>query len=147
MDLFFDECMPPKWFKLLDELLTNKKKPAKSFHLLDHLKSGEKDDTIVEWLTHQDPPLMVISADSGVHSKRGDPRMHRLCPAMKITSVFLSRKSCQVEGFEKVRMVMECIPELEDAYNGPRGDRYKIERRGKNIIGYGSGRCRHVAAW
>ncbi len=73
---------------------------------------------------------MMVSGDSGRKSRRGDPRMHLLCPQEGITSVFISPKLCQKDGFEKIRMVMVCLPELEDAYCGECGERYRLEGMG-----------------
>lgn len=130
MNLCFDECMPPVWFRRLNEFLHLRKSPIKAVHLLDMLKSGAKDDRIAEWLVEQDPPMMIISGDSGRKSRKGDPRLHLLCPRSGITSVFISPALCHEQGFEKVRMVMVCIPELERAYYGQRGLRYRLMRSG-----------------
>jgi hypothetical protein len=94
------------------------------------MKQGVKDDEMVNWLANQEPPFMMVSGDNGRKSKRGDPRMNLLCPQEGITSVFIAPKLCQEEGFEKVRMVMVCIPELLEAYDGQRGVRYRLEAVG-----------------
>lgn len=128
MNLCFDECIPPKWFRLLCEMFKKRNPPIQSVHLLDRLRQGTKDDAVVDWLLKQSPPIMMVSADSGKNTKRGDPRLHLLCPQNSITSVFLSSSLCQKPGFEKVRMMMICMPELEAAYHGVRGSRYRLEK-------------------
>ena len=131
MNLCFDECMAPKWFRQLAIFFEKRKSPIRAVHLLDQLRQGAKDDAVIDWLIGQSPPIMVISGDSGKKTKRGDPRMHLLCPQNKITSVFIAPKLCQKDGFEKVRMMMVCVPELGKAYNGPKGARYRLETSGQ----------------
>ena len=127
MKLCFDECMPPKWFGRLSEMLELRKLPIKSTHLLQELRSGTQDDAIVQWLISQSPHMMIISGDNAQRSGRYDPRLPTLCPQWGVTSVFIGRKLCQREGFEKVRMIMVCLPELVAAYEGARGLRYRLE--------------------
>ena len=138
MNLLFDECLPPRWCRLLARILRKRKVPISASHMLMHLKQGATDDVLVEWVLKQQPPMMVISADSGARSKRGDPRLPTLCPQRGITSVFVARKLCQQEGFEKFRMMIVCIPALEAAYQGTRGLRYRLETHGEAY---------HIRAW
>lgn len=132
MKLCFDECMSPKWFRQLAGMLAKRKAgPVECAHIIDQIGSGQKDDAVLEWLRSQDPPFMMVSADNGTKSKRGDPRLHMLCPAAGITSVFLSRTLCQREGLERVRMMFVCLPDLFDCYRGQAGLRYRLEAHGK----------------
>ncbi len=132
MNLCFDECLAPKWFRQLAVMLKKRKSQTDAIHLLDKLKQGAEDDEIVEWLADQEQRLMVVSGDNGSKTKGETPRPHVLCPKRGITSVFISPKLCQREGFEKVRMVMVCIPELEDAYHAKPGMRYRIMEFGRS---------------
>jgi hypothetical protein len=132
MKLCFDECMPPRLFRQFADMLAKRKAgPIECVHIIDQLKSGQKDDSVLEWLKSQDQPYMMVSADSGAKSKRGDPRMHVMCPAAGITSVFISRLLCQRDGLEKVRMMFVCLPDLLDCYRGPAGKRYRLEAHGR----------------
>jgi hypothetical protein len=131
MNWFFDECLPPKWFRIFAEMLLKRRKQILAAHLLDHLQRGTKDDAVIAWISAQPPPVMMVSGDTGRNTKFGDPRMDVLCPQHNVTSVFMSPKLCQEEGFEKFRMMICCLPELEDAYAGPTGTRYRLERSGR----------------
>lgn len=130
MNFCFDECMPPKWFRYLAEMLKKRRDPIQACHLLDDLSSGVSDAKFVDWVRSQSPQPTVISGDSAMNRRRGEPRLPLLCPRLGVTSVFIGRKLCQKDGFEKVRMVIVCLPELIDACNGPRGKRYRLASRG-----------------
>lgn len=132
MILFFDECMPPWWFRQLRPLLEKRREPIRSYHLLEQLESGTKDDAIVAWLKSQSERVVVISADSGIHSG-SNPRLPVLCPAHGITSVFVARKLCQRDGFEKFRMIIVCLPGIVEAYNGHQGERYRLKSHGETL--------------
>jgi hypothetical protein len=126
MNLCFDECLAPMWFRRFSELLAKRKTPIASIHLLDKVRSGAKDDEVLDFLLSQSHRVMVVSGDSGRNSKRGEPRLHLLCPG-KVSAVFISPKLCQKDGFEKVRSIMVCIPFLQNAYDGKIGERYRLE--------------------
>lgn len=129
MNLCFDECLPPKLFRILAQILMSKKSPVSASHLLDHFSQGLTDDKVSDWLSEQSPPALLISADSGKQSGN-NPRLPVLCPQRGITSIFIARKLCQVEGFEKLRMIMVCFPMIEAAYSNQRGVRYRLRRSG-----------------
>lgn len=140
MRIFFDECLGPKWFRQFAEMLARRKTPVEAVHLLDKLKSGMKDDELGQWLAAQSPPFLVVSRDNGRNTRSSEPRLHRILPEQNITSVFVSRSLCLVDGFEQVRMMMVCWPELEDCYNGPRGLRYRLRKRP-------TGHLYHIERW
>jgi hypothetical protein len=110
-------------------MLGKKKAPVTATHLLDQFTQGKKDDEVVDWLVQQTPPILMISGDSGRKSGQ-DPRLPALCPQRGITSIIIARKLCQVEAFEKIRMMMVCLPRMHEIYDGPRGKRYKLKRAG-----------------
>jgi hypothetical protein len=127
----FDECLPPKWFRQFAEMLRKRAQPIDAIHLLEKFGEGMKDDAVSAWLVSQQP-ILLISGDSGQNTPKGDPRLHALCPALGIRSVFVSRKLCQRHGFDKVRMMMVCMPGLIEAHNGPAGARYRLECEPRN---------------
>lgn len=134
MNLCFDECMPPKWFRVFAKMLGEKKVPVAACHLLDHFPQGKKDSEVVDWLASHDPPMIVISGDSGRGSGRS-PRLPVLCPQQKVTSIIVAPKLCQLDGFEKLRMMMICLPEIEEIYrSGQRGIRHRLRRRPNSTL-------------
>jgi len=130
MNLCFDECLPPKWFRVLATLLGMRTPPVAAFHVLDQLRAGTDDASLVEWLRSQSPPIVLLSGDSGRSTKRGQPRLPLLCPQYGITSVFIAPKLCQRSGFEKLRMMIICLPELEKLSQDAPGHRYRLECHG-----------------
>lgn len=129
MNLCFDECMPPKWCRLFADMLARKKTPVTAKHILEQFTPGKGDDEVVDWLVQQVPPILMISGDSGQKSGQ-DPRLPLLCPKKGITSIIIARKLCQVEAFEKIRMLMVCLPRIQEIYDAERGKRYKLKRAG-----------------
>lgn len=132
MNLCFDECMAPKWFRKLSELLGQRKIPIRATHLLDHFRQGKNDREVADWLLTLDPVPLFISKDTGKKSKSGDPKIHLLCPEKKITSVFLAPQLNHKEGFEQMRMILVCLPEIEQASTGTPGARYRITAQEHN---------------
>lgn len=130
MNLWFDECLPPKWCRCLSDMLQLCKPPIAATHLLQLFGQGLPDDKVVEHLRAQPGPVILISGDSGAQTKAGDPRMCALCPQAGITCVILSRKLCQANGFEKVRMLFWCFPQIELAAKAAPGTRFRLERAG-----------------
>ncbi len=131
MNWLFDECMPPTWSQAFADLVVRRKdNTIEACHLLDHLKSGTGDDGVLQWIQSQPRHVMLISGDNSRKTRVGDPRMHLLSVTNKVTAVFLSPKLCQYSGFEKFRALIYCLPQLEQAYDGPVGDRYRIEPHG-----------------
>jgi hypothetical protein len=108
-------------------LIHRKDAPIEAVHLLDHLKPGEKDDSVVEWLASLKPHVIAVSGDTGAQSKPGEPRLDRLCPVKKVTSIFLTPRLCQRHGLEKIRMIMVCLPAIERAYRADQGSRFRLE--------------------
>jgi len=130
MNLCFDECIPPMWLRRVSEnLFAHAKMPIQGVHLLDRLGSGADDRAVTDWLSSQDPPMMMVSGDSGRKTRGNSPRLHRLLPEAKVTSVFIAPKLCQEHGLEKVRMLIVCLPDLYRAYDGERGARYRLSKK------------------
>lgn len=128
--IVFDECLAPLWFRHAKTMLDHPKVGIQSHHMLDHLKSGTTDDEVVRWIVGLERPKVVITADTGRKSKRQDPRLPDLLPAVGVPSVYLSPKMAQYSGFEKVRGFLTCLPRVLEAADGSDGARYRIEPDG-----------------
>jgi len=119
MNLFFDECMPAKWCQRLADLLIARRNPLKAQHLLRVLDRGTTDDLLTKWLRDNARDAIVISGDNARNSRGADPRLPDLLPREGIRSVFISPKLCQRDGFEKLRMMIVCLPDIEELFHGP----------------------------
>jgi len=127
MIIWFDECVPPRWFRHLATMLAGRRSPIHGTHILDLFAQGMDDETLSEKLLQEPTRPLIISGDTGKRTTGKKPRLHLLCPAKSITSVFLSPSIAQREGFEKVRTVVYCLPDIVDAGKGVRGARYRID--------------------
>lgn len=142
MLLYADECVFPKQFKLLAALLNERKPPISCVHLLDELKSGTTDKELAEKLASMNPRPVVLSGDTGKQSGRHDPRLPLLLPELGITGVFFSPTSQQRTGFEKIRGLLICLPQIvafSEDHDG-QGKRLRL------IIEKDEGHCR-VEEW
>lgn len=139
MNLWFDECLPPKWCRSFSELLERRRPPVTATHLLGLMGQGTPDDQVVTFLQGQPGPLVLVSGDSGSKTVRGDPRLCALCPQARITCVIISRRLCQEQGFEKIRMLFYCLPAIERAAAAAPGTRFRLERSGPDSY--------HIRVW
>lgn len=124
--------MPVRHGRAFSDLLRLKGPEYEVLLLQERFRKGADDASLAAWVAQHDPPALMISGDTGAQTKSAQLRLPGELLRRGVSAVYLSRKLCQRNGFEKIRMLMVCFPRLEAIYHSRPGTRHKILAHGES---------------
>lgn len=127
MNLFADNCIPIHPFRAFAAELAEMRPRIRAEHQRDwQISPSADDEEIVRRVKRNNKRFMILTQDNSTHDGGEDPRMPLVAPRNGVTCIVLARKFGQWNAQAKIDIVRGLIPELRDAFNGPRGLRYRI---------------------
>ncbi|MCW8131720.1 MAG: hypothetical protein KIS92_15345 [Planctomycetota bacterium] len=126
IELFFDENFSKPAIDAFKNFVIVCGQPHLSLHhAFDHLPPGTSDEDLAKYC--EGKGFLVISSDRGIKGRI--PISHYL-ESKNITHVILSAGIHQKKQFEKIRLVFSVLPDIEQAYAGPLGQKYSLSLSG-----------------
>lgn len=117
----FDECVGKPH---VDSLRSQLADPPEIVHITEFYCEGVKD---IEWIPRlaSEPGWVVITADRGTHSKRGD-KLPAICREYRLTHVLLSKAVHHLTSHDKMTTIRRVWVEIEALSRETPGGRYRL---------------------
>lgn len=122
--LLFDECIGRPVMAQLYDFVPQE---VELHHIIDKYTAGDKDE---DWIPKlgTEGGWVVITADAGRNSKVGQ-KLPDLCFVHRVTHVILKGQFHHKTTLEKIKLIAEAWPRLENVFSSPQGSRYFMRLR------------------